>query len=202
VGRTPLREALRLLQREGLVVSEPNRRVKVASLTSADAEDLYIMRISLESMAIRITVPQLGSEGIAQLEGLMAQIDFYIRSADGDGIRGPHRAFHARLVEGAGPRVATVISQLSDHAERYRIAAGATVPQLWAKRSSEHRAILDAAAEEDVDLAERRLIEHYAHTAALIFDGLDGAYDPERLRTVIASLSPGVDLGLLRAQAG
>jgi DNA-binding GntR family transcriptional regulator len=95
-----------------------------------------------------------------------------------------------------------MISQLSDHAERYRIAAGASVPELWTRRRSEHRAILDAAADGDVDSAERRLIEHYCHTAALIFEGLDGAYDPDRLRTVIASLSPDVDLGLLRPQAG
>lgn len=160
------------------------------------------MRSSLESMAIRITVPQLGSEEVAELEGFMAQMDFYVRNGDGAGIRAPHRAFHAKLVEGAGARVATMISQLSDHAERYRIAAGATVPELWAKRRSEHRAILDAAAEADVDLAERRLIEHYAHTAALIFEGLDSSYDPHRLRTVIAGLSPEVDLGLLRPQAG
>ena len=43
IGRTPLREALRLLQREGLVVSEPNRRVRIAALSATDAEELGII---------------------------------------------------------------------------------------------------------------------------------------------------------------
>src|ERR1700745_1309753 len=61
VGRTPLREALRMLQREGLVVSEPNRRVRIAALSATDAEELYVMRIALEAVAVRITVPTLTS---------------------------------------------------------------------------------------------------------------------------------------------
>src|SRR3954465_5275028 len=52
-GRPPLREALRMLQREGLVISEPNRRVRIADLSSDDAEELYIMRIALECVAVR-----------------------------------------------------------------------------------------------------------------------------------------------------
>src|ERR671923_2666709 len=57
VGRTPLREALRMLQREGLVISEPNRRVRVAELSSDDAEELYVMRIALEAGPNPETVP-------------------------------------------------------------------------------------------------------------------------------------------------
>ena len=61
VGRTPLREALRMLQHEGLVISEPNRRVRVAELSAADVEQLYSMRIALEAMAVQVTVPELGT---------------------------------------------------------------------------------------------------------------------------------------------
>src|ERR687889_810805 len=105
VGRTPLREALRLLQREGLVISEPNRRVRIAELSSTDAEELYVMRIALEAVAIRITVPALKSSDFAELEGYMAQMDHYMRVEDRMGMRVPHRAFHDRLVRGAGERV-------------------------------------------------------------------------------------------------
>ena len=59
-GRTPIREALRLLQREGLVIAEPNRRVRVAELSADDAESLYVSRIALEVAALRITVPPCG----------------------------------------------------------------------------------------------------------------------------------------------
>ena len=129
VGRTPLREALRMLQREGLVVSEPNRRVRIAALSSTDAEELYVMRIALEAVAIRITVPTLTSTDFAELEGLMAQMDHYMRSDDRMGMRVPHRAFHDRFVRAAGERVTTTIGQLFDHGERYRLRYGATTPE-------------------------------------------------------------------------
>ncbi len=193
VGRTPLREALRMLQHEGLVISEPNRRLRVAGLTSEDAEDLYIMRISLEAAAVRITVPTLQSDGIAELEGHTAQMNHYMSRLDLAGMRVPHRAFHARLVVAAGTRVTTLIAQLFDHAERYRVAFGGTTPDMWETRKAEHRAILDAAAEGDADLTARKLVEHYVRTAALVFEGLGSDYEPHRLRTTIASVAPGAE---------
>jgi DNA-binding GntR family transcriptional regulator len=190
VGRTPLREALRMLQREGLVISEPNRRVRIAELSAPDAEELYIMRVALETVAIRLTVPLLDSAAIAELEGYMAQMDHFMKASDMRGFRAPHRAFHAHFVSGAGERVSETIAQLFDHAERYRLAFGGTGPELWGQRRSEHRAILDAAAAGDADLAAERLVAHYARTVALIFAGLDGDHDPAQLRAAIASIAP------------
>jgi DNA-binding GntR family transcriptional regulator len=192
-GRTPLREALRMLQREGLVISEPNRRVRIAELSSEDAEELYIMRISLEAVAIRITVPTLTSADFAALEGYMAQMDHYMRVDDRRGMRAPHHEFHRLLVAGAGPRVTDMIAQLFDHAERYRLRYGATDDSLWGQRREEHRAIIDAAAAGDPDLAALRLSEHYARTAALIFAGLDPNHDLARLRTTMRTVAPGAE---------
>ena len=189
-GRTPLREALRMLQREGLVISEPNRRVRIAELSSDDAEELYIMRISLEAVAIRITVPTLQSADFAALEGYMAQMDHYMRTGDSPGMRQPHHEFHQLLVAGAGPRVSDMIDQLFDHAERYRLRYGATRLEVWDQRRAEHRAIVDAAAAGDPDLAAFRLTEHYASTATLIFAALDPDHDLLRLRTTIQTVAP------------
>jgi DNA-binding GntR family transcriptional regulator len=193
-GRTPVREALRLLQREGLVVSEPNRRVRITGLSASDAEELYVMRISLEAVAIRITVPTLEADDIAELEGLMAQMDFYIRRQDITGLRVPHGAFHARLVAGAGPRVTTLLEQLFDHGERYRLAFGGQGPA----RHREHRPILDAAAAGDADLAAERLAAHYAGTAGRIFKAMDPEHDLARLRTTILTVAPGAQHALDR----
>jgi DNA-binding GntR family transcriptional regulator len=197
VGRTPLREALRMLQREGLVVSEPNRRVRVAELSSSDAEELYIMRFALEGVAARITVPKLTFDDFAELEGYMAKMDHYMRADNYPGMRAPHRAFHLRFVAGAGARVSGVIGDLFDHAERYRRAFGATSPgAAWNERRAEHRAIVDAATTGDVELTVRCLIAHYARTMAVIFTALDPEHDLERLRTSIAVVAPGAESAL------
>jgi DNA-binding GntR family transcriptional regulator len=189
VGRTPLREALRMLQREGLVISQPNHRVRIAELSSEDAEELYIMRIALEAVAIRVTVPVLTGADLAELDGLMAQMDHYMKLRDHVGHRDPHRQFHHRLVYAAGPRVSDEIDELFDYAERYRRRFGAA--DSWEARRAEHRAILDAVGEGDREAAADLLADHYLHTVRLVFGELDPGHDLARLRETVAIVAPG-----------
>jgi DNA-binding GntR family transcriptional regulator len=189
VGRTPLREALRMLQREGLVISQPNHRVRIAELSSEDAEELYIMRIALEAVAIRVTVPVLTSADLAELDGLMAQMDHYMKLRDHVGHREPHRQFHYRLVYAAGPRVSEQIDELFDHAERYRRRFGAA--DSWEARRAEHQAILDAVGAGDREAAADLLADHYLHTVRLVFGELDPGHDLARLRETVAIVAPG-----------
>jgi DNA-binding GntR family transcriptional regulator len=93
VGRTPLREALRVLQSEGLVVNEPNRRVQVTSLTVSDAEQLHTARILLEPAAVRQTVPGFTSRDDAEMMGYLAQMDHYGQGRDWVGLRGTPSRF-------------------------------------------------------------------------------------------------------------
>jgi len=195
-GRTPLREAIRMLQREGLVISEPNRRVRIAGLSAPDMEELSVMRVALEGTAVRLTVPRLGSDGVAQLEGLTAQMQHYLRAADHAGYTTAHRAFHARLVAAAGERMTALIAQLFDHAERYRMSFGTASLSVWNERQAEHRGIVDAAAAGDCDQAVRRLAAHYGRSAANVFSGLGGDYAPDRLRTTLAAVAPGSERSL------
>lgn len=181
-GRTPLREALRMLQRDGLVVSEPNRSVRVATLSGEDFEELCTMRVALEAVAIRITVPTLTSADIADLEGYMAQMEHYQRRGDEAGMRAPHRACQRRVAD------------LSDHSERYRLRFGGHGG--WEDRRAEHRGIVDAAADGDPDLAAVRLAEHYARTAVLVFGALKPEHGPGRLRTAIGAVAPGAEAAL------
>ena len=83
ISRTPLREALRMLQSEGLVEGEPNRRVRVAPISAKDLEELCVIRITLESEALRLSVPAMTSEDIARLEGYMAEMAHF---ADDEGL--------------------------------------------------------------------------------------------------------------------
>ena len=196
-GRTPLREALRLLQSERLVLDDPNRRVQITPLTAADAEELFIARVLLEPAAVRLTVPRLTSRDDAELRGLMAQMDHYEQARDWINLREPHRAFHGRLLAAAGPRLVAMLAQLFDHAERYRLRASPT-RDFWKLRQSEHRAIATAAAERDADLTAQLLCEHYAHTAGLVCRALDPHTDPVRLRETLRTVAPGAEAQLDR----
>src|SRR5579871_5310780 len=67
VSRTPLREAVRMLQHEGLILTERNRRARVAPLSAADVEQLYAQRLVLEALALRLSVPRFAARDLDEL---------------------------------------------------------------------------------------------------------------------------------------
>jgi DNA-binding GntR family transcriptional regulator len=165
-GRTPLREAVHLLEREGLVRSQPNHRLRIARLSLDDAEELLMMRILLEAVAVRATVPLLTTADLARLHGLIAQMQHYAKLGDLIGYRAPHRDFHLRLVDAAGPRVAAELEELLDHSARYFLRPGSSAS--WDVVNADHRAILDAASTGDGVVVADALALHYLNSFKLI----------------------------------
>jgi DNA-binding GntR family transcriptional regulator len=188
VSRTPLREAIRMLLREGLVEGEPNKRVRVAGLSAADMEQLYTMRITLEVLGVRLTVPQREDEDVAALEGQMTQMAFFAEREDYARYQVPHRAFHDALVAKAGPRIVQQLDELSDHCERYRRLHTTQWPHAWERGMQEHRAILDAWIAGEEELAAGRLAAHLAHTVIDNLELLDPDYEPVALRRTLRAL--------------
>ncbi len=182
VTRAPLREALRRLQNEGLIAAEPNRRVRIAPLTIEDLEQLYMMRLSLEGGAVRVTVPKLTADDFGEAEGLMATMDHFARLDDWQRLRFPHRTFHMLMVSGTGPQATELMGQLFDRTERYRHAYWGTVPSYWEEGRRQHRAILDAAQSGDADAAACALAHHYLTTGRAVVDELAPTYDWGPLR--------------------
>jgi DNA-binding GntR family transcriptional regulator len=187
VSRTPLREALRMLEREGLVQSSANRSYRVTGFSLADMEQIYVARLPLEAMAIRLTIPSMRTRDLAMLEGCMAQMDTFAKAKDYEHWEVPHREFHAGLVLGGGERVARLVGQLSDHAERYRrfrtVEGG---PRSYSKGFQDHRSILEACAAGDVGEGARRLARHLFHTAEDVIKMIDPEYEPAALRKALA----------------
>jgi DNA-binding GntR family transcriptional regulator len=78
MSRGPVREALAELEREGLVVHRRHRGAQVITLTAADAEEVYTLRLSLERLAVERAVPRLTDEDLAEMDDLldrMGQLD-------------------------------------------------------------------------------------------------------------------------------
>ncbi|MFJ8577268.1 GntR family transcriptional regulator [Micromonospora sp. NPDC093277] len=160
VSRTPLREALRLLERERLVVDTgPYRSIRVSSLSPADLDDLYALRVMGEGLAIWLTVPMLRAADIERL----AQDAELSATEDAEA----HRRFHAGLRIGAGPRLVEHLQQLSDHAERYQRSFVKHEPDraFVAAKLAEHREIVAACAAGDRQRARELLVDHIAGTA-------------------------------------
>jgi DNA-binding GntR family transcriptional regulator len=187
VSRTPLREALRMLQGEGLILSEPNRRVRVAPLSLADVEELYAIRIPLEVTALRLSLPRMTPEDIADLEGYMAAMAHFAAADDYARWYVPHQAFHRGLTQRAGARFDALLVQLFDHAERYRRMHFG--PKFSTQSTTDHREILDACKAQDAELASALLGRHLARTVFGIVEVVEAEYDLAALRQVLDDLS-------------
>jgi DNA-binding GntR family transcriptional regulator len=187
ISRTPLREALRMLQSEGLIEADHNRRVRVAPMTADDLEQLCVMRVTLEAEAMRLSTPLMTIEDLAGLAGYIAQMAHYAQAQDYRRWVVPHRAFHRGLTVHAGPRVNALLGQLFDHAERYRRLHIGFGPSAWA--TAGHQEILDACTAGDRDQAAALLAGHLARTGLEVIELLNPHHDPGQLRAAVADVS-------------
>jgi GntR family transcriptional regulator, rspAB operon transcriptional repressor len=183
VSRTPLREALRMLQSEGLVDAQANRRVTVRPISASDLEQLVLMRVTLETEAARLSVDRLEPEDVAALEGRLAEMAHFAAAKDYARWQAPHSAFHRGLTGPAGPRMNALLAQLSDHAERYRRVHIARSSKAWLTEG--HREILDAAKAGDRLQTAALLADHLSRTAFDVMELLEPGYDPARLRQTL-----------------
>jgi DNA-binding GntR family transcriptional regulator len=102
VSRPPLREAMRLLQQEGLLTAEPRRGVIVTPLTATDVREIYVLRHALERLAVELAVP-ISDE--SQLEPMLRAVDDMrrsVRKRDRAALTIDNLRFHQALVALAG----------------------------------------------------------------------------------------------------
>lgn len=192
VSRTPLREASRLLQREGLLVGEPNRRLRAADVTLEDLDELYSVRISVESLALQLAVPRMDDDHVSGLEEALDELERM--GAEGRDADEPHRRFHLQLVAPAGTRFENLGSSLWDHSIRYRSACLASGPgspeleELIVEGARDHRAILAAVRRGDGSGAAAILAGHYAQTARFLAGRIDGDHTLEAVAAALGEV--------------
>ena len=76
VSRTPVREAIRQLELEGLVQSIPNKETVVAGITQEDVEDIYLIRSRLEGLAARKAAERITEQDLQEMEEILARLHF------------------------------------------------------------------------------------------------------------------------------
>ncbi len=116
----PVREAMRLLEAEGLVTKQPHRGAVVAPLDAEDALELFQIRAALEGVAVRRSFPALTDMQVDAIERAHGALE---DAGDADK-RARHSAFHLALYAAAGPRLQKMISDQLDAAQRYHLRFG------------------------------------------------------------------------------
>jgi DNA-binding GntR family transcriptional regulator len=160
ISRGPLREALGQLAAEGLVTMVPRRGAVVTRLTRQEFMDAYQVREALESLAMKLAVPRLGSAEKAELHAMCERMERAARAGDSVRFFEVNRDFHDLLVRASGNlKLAAVHSQLIAQMGRL-LNRSAELRGGLEQSAAEHRAILDAIDADDADLAVRLLEEH------------------------------------------
>ena len=188
VSRTPLREAVRMLQREGLVTGEANRMVRVAPFSTEDVEELYAVRIANEALGIRLTVAVMTAQDDAILEEGLRQMARHATARDIDAWEQHHRAFHAHLVQGGGPRLCRMMAEFSDHAERYRRLYMTSEPRAMSIGAAEHEAIVEACHARDAARAGAELARHLSRTALTSLAQIAPEHEPAMVRGALRAV--------------
>lgn len=196
VSRGPIREALRLLEREGLIETAVNQRSKVSAFSIDDLEQLYAARIAVEGLGIASSVPRFTQADLNELGGLLETLDA-LAGKDVQGWDTTHRAFHAALVKHAGARLVGMLDELYDHAERYRRVYIAGDPRAWSVGAAEHRQIVDACTARDSRLAAGLLARHLSRTALAGLTLMAPEHEPALLRTAVRQVTAALGSGSL-----
>ena len=189
VSRGPVREALRLLQREGLVEHVHQQQMRVSSVSVADLEQLYGMRIVLESFAAGMTAPHLSAEEIGLLERDFEEMNRPALVDNIDDWEEVHARFHMLLVAHVGARIRQEVWELYEHCNRYRRLYLQGEPLAKTHIAQEHKGLLEAARAGDSQSTATRLGEHLGRAALTVASMIDPGHDPATVRAAIRSVS-------------
>ena len=122
VSRTPVREAIRKLELEGLVVMIPRKGAEVAKITEKDLRDVLEVRSSLEELAAELAAERMNDEVKENLEKALKEFEEAIESDDNAAIADSDVDFHDVIFEATGnARLIQIINNLREQMYRYRL---------------------------------------------------------------------------------
>lgn len=177
ISRSPIREALRTLEHDGLVELFQHRGAVVTSLDVHDVEDIYAARVAVEGMAARFTAERMTDAALAELEAAFARVEAAVARDDLEGYLAESQRFYAVEWEIAGNRwLKRMIRVLGYQSLRHRV-------QLTSLPGQMHR----------IHTAYREIMRAYA--------ARDGTRAEQLMRTLLEE-SCRVLVAHLRAQAG
>ena len=156
VSRTPVREALRQLELEGLVKIIPNKGAYVTGITRKDVADIYKIRSMLEGMCARWATKYITEKQIEELEEVLLLSEFHLRKRSGE------QADQVTELDGKFHRILYEEHVLSDFHKYVQMARAMSVGEKNRAEKSiqEHREILEAIQKHDGELAERLANRH------------------------------------------
>ncbi|MEX2260452.1 MAG: GntR family transcriptional regulator [Bryobacteraceae bacterium] len=187
LSRTPVREAILRLAREGFIEVRPRMGTFVSHLDLRQIQELYEVRSMLEGRAARLAAARVEPAHLAQVEQRLnsqkteGKLDCTALSEAGQEV-------HKLIVSSCGNRVLSqMILSLHDHFARFRNLS-LQIPEKLLSSHREHRRIVDALKRRDGEAAERLVQEHFDHAAKYLLQSLlQPSSDPASPRLTVSA---------------
>ncbi len=204
ISRTPLREATRRLQSDGLITLEVNQRAIVSGLDISEIDALYGIRIALEAHGLRVSTGRLTAKEARIARTFLDQMWHAGKQMDLRGWTTAHLAFHEALVVEAGSYATEAMMRLAQECDRYLFVYHRTRPLAPQSRHQEHENLLAAVLGDNVEHSGRLIARHLATTAIDLIHDLDPSRGVTAIKSALELVDPGGGCAWLenRTEAG
>lgn len=168
VSRTPIREAIRMLEQEGLAVTVPRKGAEVAKMTLKGMEDVLEIREALDILACQLACVRITEEQLALLEEKKKAFEDSLKSGNVREIAETDVAFHDVIYEATNnPKLVNMLNNLREQIYRYRVEY-LKKEENYPKLITEHNAIFDALSNHSQEAATTSIREHVKNQAIAV----------------------------------
>lgn len=168
VSRTPIREAIRMLEQEGLAVTVPRKGAEVARMTLKDMEDVLEIREALDELAAQIACERISSEQMNRLMDTKKEFERILASGEVKEIADVDVKFHDIIYEATdNAKLVYLLNNLREQLFRYRVEYLKN-PENYPALIQEHEAIVSALEARDKAKVTETMHEHVTNQAVAV----------------------------------
>ena len=168
VSRTPIREAIRMLEQEGLAITIPRKGAIVAGMTEKDMQDVLEIREALEELSVQVACDKITAEEIEKLQKNMKNFEHSLKSGDLKKMAQADVEFHDVIYQATdNPKLISMLNNLREQMYRYRVEYLKN-PENHEQLLKEHEAIYKGIVEKDKAVVTEMIRKHISNQVAVV----------------------------------
>ena len=174
VSRTPIREAIRMLELEGLVVMIPRKGAQVAEITEKDLKDVLEVRMGLEELAVKFACQRITEEQLDNLYHASRKFEEAVKREDLTELAQADVDFHDLIYKATGnERLVQLLNNIREHMYRYRVEY-LKDEEIRGSLVQEHDTLLEKLSQRDLEGAKQVTQSHIETQQAYILETIYG----------------------------
>lgn len=168
VSRTPIREAIRMLEQEGLAITIPRKGAIVARMTEKDMQDVLEIREALEELSVQVACDKITDREIVQLRKNMENFEQALKSGDLKKMAQADVEFHDVIYQATdNSKLINMLNNLREQMYRYRVEY-LKDPQNHEQLLNEHEAIYQGIVKKDKDAVTAMIRKHISNQVDVV----------------------------------